>query len=113
MLKWRFMNTGARDGAWNMAVDEVLWRRVREKRSPPTVRLYAWAPATLSVGYGQSIERDIDPRALRRHAKRFFVMDRKRLVWFSLRDRGIAASKEIDASRRARKAAAARHRAGQ
>ncbi|HJM43026.1 MAG: biotin/lipoate A/B protein ligase family protein [Nitrospinota bacterium] len=66
MLKWRFMNTGARDGAWNMAVDEVLWRRVREKRSPPTVRLYAWAPATLSVGYGQSIERDIDPRALER-----------------------------------------------
>ncbi len=56
---------------------------------------------------------DIDPRALRRHAKRFFVMDRKRLVWFSLRDRGIAASKEIDASRRARKAAAAGQRAGQ
>ncbi len=66
MLKWRFMNTGARDGAWNMAVDEVLWRRVQEGRSPPTVRLYAWAPATLSVGYGQSIERDIDPRALER-----------------------------------------------
>ena len=66
MLKWRFMNTGARDGAWNMAVDEVLWRCVQEGRSPPTVRLYAWAPATLSVGYGQSIERDIDPRALER-----------------------------------------------
>ncbi len=49
-----------------MAVDEVLWRRVRVGGSPPTVRLYAWAPATLSVGYGQSIERDIDLDALER-----------------------------------------------
>jgi hypothetical protein len=38
-----------------------------------------------------------------RHAgKRFFVMDRKRLVWFSLRHRGIKASKEIDRARRER-----------
>ena len=34
--------------------------------------------------------------------KRFFVMDRKRLIWFSLRHRGIKASKEIDRARRAR-----------
>ncbi len=35
-------------------------------------------------------------------SKRFFVMDRKRLIWFSLRHRGIKASKEIDRARRAR-----------
>jgi L-alanine-DL-glutamate epimerase-like enolase superfamily enzyme len=44
----------------------------------------------------------IDRRALARWGKRFFVMDRKRLVWFSLRHRGIKASKEIDRARRKR-----------
>lgn len=53
---------------------------------------------------------EIDARALRKHGKRFFVMDHKRLVWFSLRTRGIAASKEIDAARRARRAGTAKGR---
>jgi L-alanine-DL-glutamate epimerase-like enolase superfamily enzyme len=44
----------------------------------------------------------VDRRALARWGKRFFVMDRKRLIWFSLRHRGIKASKEIDRARRAR-----------
>jgi len=44
----------------------------------------------------------IDRRALARWGKRFFVMDRKRLVWFSLRHRGIKASKEINRARRKR-----------
>ena len=46
----------------------------------------------------------IDRRALARHGTRFFVMDRKRLVWFSLRNRGVKASKEIDHVRRKRMA---------
>jgi L-alanine-DL-glutamate epimerase-like enolase superfamily enzyme len=45
---------------------------------------------------------DIDARALRRYGKRYFVMDRKRLIWFALRDRGVAAAREIDAARRKR-----------
>ncbi len=44
----------------------------------------------------------LDRKALARWGKRFFVMDRKRLIWFSLRHRGIKASKEIDRARRAR-----------
>lgn len=43
----------------------------------------------------------IDPKALARHAKRFFVMDKKRLVWFSLRTRGLRSSLEIDRARKA------------
>jgi L-alanine-DL-glutamate epimerase-like enolase superfamily enzyme len=46
----------------------------------------------------------IDRRALRRYGKRFFVMDRKRLVWFSLRRRGLGVSREIDRARKKRKA---------
>jgi L-alanine-DL-glutamate epimerase-like enolase superfamily enzyme len=45
---------------------------------------------------------EIDRRALRKYGKRFFVMDRKRLAFFALRDRGIKASMEIDRTKRAR-----------
>ena len=44
---------------------------------------------------------ELDPRALRRWGTRISVMDRKRLIWFSLRDRGLAVAKEIDRKRRA------------
>lgn len=45
---------------------------------------------------------EIDRTALRKHGKRFFVMDRKRLILFALRDRGLKASREMDAAKRAR-----------
>jgi D-galactarolactone cycloisomerase len=57
---------------------------------------------TLEVPAAPGLGFSIDRRALARYGKRFFVMDRKRLVWFSLRHRGIKASKEIDAARRKR-----------
>jgi L-alanine-DL-glutamate epimerase-like enolase superfamily enzyme len=54
------------------------------------------APTAPGLGF------TIDERALRRFGKRFSVMDRKRLIWFSLRTRGIKVSKEIDQVRRER-----------
>lgn len=51
-------------------------------------------------GLGFTINRNI----LRKYGKRFFVMDRKRLIWFSLRTRGLKVSKEIDRARKERKA---------
>lgn len=42
------------------------------------------------------------PDLPRKHGKRAFVMDRARLVLFALRDRGVKASREIDAAKRAR-----------
>jgi L-alanine-DL-glutamate epimerase-like enolase superfamily enzyme len=53
-------------------------------------------PTTPGLGF------EIDRRALARYGQRFSVMDRKRLVWFSLRHRGIKASREIDHNRRQR-----------
>ncbi len=44
----------------------------------------------------------IDNRALKKHGQHFFKMDRKRLIFFALRDRGIKASKEMDAAKRTR-----------
>jgi len=53
----------------------------------------------------------IDQRALRKYGKRFFVMDRKRLIWFSLRTRGLKVSREIDRVRKEKKARAGSGRA--
>lgn len=44
----------------------------------------------------------IDVKALRKYGKRYFVMDRKRLIWFSLRTRGLSVSREIDRARKER-----------
>jgi L-alanine-DL-glutamate epimerase-like enolase superfamily enzyme len=57
---------------------------------------------TLTVPDAPGLGFTIDKRALRRYGKRFFVMDRKRLVFFALRDRGMKAAREMDAAKRAR-----------
>jgi lipoate-protein ligase A len=41
-------------GDWNMAVDETLVESVADAGTP-TLRLYGWSPATLSLGYFQSL----------------------------------------------------------
>ena len=53
------------DGATNMAVDEAVWLGRRAGASPPTVRFFAWAPPTISLGYGQPLARDVDVEACR------------------------------------------------
>ena len=57
---WRLINTGVSDGATNMAVDEAIMRSVAEDRSPPTLRFYGWAPPCVSVGYSQSVRKEVD-----------------------------------------------------
>ena len=46
-------------GAWNMAVDEAILEATGRRESLPTLRLYAWTPACLSLGYAQPV-RDVD-----------------------------------------------------
>jgi lipoate-protein ligase A len=57
---WRLLVTEPADGATNMAIDEALWRGRRAGTSPPTLRFFAWAPPTVSVGYGQPLDNDVD-----------------------------------------------------
>ena len=40
--------------------------------------------------------------ALRKHGRRFFAMNRRKLAFFALRDRGLKAAKEMDAAKKAR-----------
>src|SRR5262245_21767880 len=60
--QWRLLDTGAADGFTNMAVDEALLELFATEGAPTTVRFYSWSPPALSLGYAQSLERDIDLR---------------------------------------------------
>lgn len=53
MHPWRLLFTPPARGAWNMAVDEAILFHIGRGDSPPTLRLYAWTPACLSLGYAQ------------------------------------------------------------
>lgn len=52
---WRLLRTPPLSGAENMALDEALLRACAEGQSPPTLRLYAWDPPCLSLGYAQPV----------------------------------------------------------
>jgi lipoate-protein ligase A len=62
---WRLLVTEPTDGAANMAIDEALWRGRQAGASPPTLRLFAWSPPTVSLGYGQPLDRHVDLEACR------------------------------------------------
>src|SRR5262245_13851172 len=49
-----------------MAIDEALWLGRRADASPATVRFFAWAPPTVSLGYGQPLDEHVDVLACRR-----------------------------------------------
>lgn len=51
MKTWRYIESGAADGAFNMATDEALAAFCQT--STPIVRFYAWHPFTISIGYHQ------------------------------------------------------------
>lgn len=52
---WRLIEHPPAKGAWNMAVDEAILESVYNGTSPPTLRLYAWQPACLSLGHAQRL----------------------------------------------------------
>ncbi len=52
---WRLIITSPARGAWNMAVDEAILEAIGKDLAPPTLRLYAWEPPCLSLGYAQPI----------------------------------------------------------
>ncbi|MFC2042802.1 biotin/lipoate A/B protein ligase family protein [Chloroflexota bacterium] len=52
---WRLIKTPPAQGPWNMAVDEAVLEAVGKGVVPPTLRLYAWEPPYLSLGYAQPV----------------------------------------------------------
>jgi lipoate-protein ligase A len=61
---WRLLITPPARGPWNMAVDEAVLEAVGSGASLPTLRLYAWDPPCLSLGYAQPVS-DVDLTHLR------------------------------------------------
>ncbi|MCY7913895.1 biotin/lipoate A/B protein ligase family protein [Bacillus haynesii] len=68
---WRFIDSGRQDPAFNMALDEALLYWHSENKIPPTIRFYGWNPPTLSVGYFQNIEKEINLDAVKKHGLGF------------------------------------------
>jgi lipoate-protein ligase A len=61
---WRLLYSPPARGAWNMAVDEAILEHIGRRESIPTLRLYAWQPACLSLGYAQPFA-DVDVARLK------------------------------------------------
>ena len=63
---WRVIENSPTRGAWNMAVDEAILESVTTGAALPTLRLYAWEPACLSLGVAQPFA-EVDEEALATH----------------------------------------------
>lgn len=66
MRQWRLIFDKPMLGSHNMATDEAILQAVGAYQSLPTLRLYAWNPLCLSLGYGQRV-RDVDWSGLEAH----------------------------------------------
>ncbi|MCP3738515.1 lipoate--protein ligase family protein [Rossellomorea sp. BNER] len=69
--KWRFIDSGNCSPSYNMALDEALLDWHSDGRIPPTIRFYGWNPATLSIGYFQKVEKEIDLAKVEEHCLGF------------------------------------------
>ena len=69
--KWRFIDTGSLSPAMNMAIDEAILTVHSEGKTLPTVRFYTWDPATLSIGYFQKAEKEINFEKVREYGLGF------------------------------------------
>ncbi len=57
---WLLLGYGLESGAQNMALDELLARRMQDDPDmPPVLRLYGWKPWAISLGHHQDLD-DID-----------------------------------------------------
>ena len=63
---FRVLETGYGQAAFNMGLDEAVLESVATGAQLPTLRLYGWNPAAISLGYFQKMEEEVDVEACRR-----------------------------------------------
>ncbi|MBE4910472.1 lipoate--protein ligase family protein [Bacillus luteolus] len=68
---WRFIDSGDCSPEFNMALDEALLDWHSEHKIPPTIRFYGWNPPTLSIGYFQKVDKEIDFDAVKKYGLGF------------------------------------------
>lgn len=61
---WRSIPYEMSSPAWNMACDEAIFLNYIQGKAPPTIRFYGWNPPTLSIGFFQDVEREVDLKAI-------------------------------------------------
>ena len=66
MEEWRILPFQKAGAVENMAVDEAVFRTHIRRKNPPTLRFYGWRVPTLSIGYFQDYEKEVDSEACRR-----------------------------------------------
>ena len=59
-MKWRVIDYTENTAPMNMAIDEAVSESIGNSMSKPTIRFYGWKPSAVSIGYFQSLEREID-----------------------------------------------------
>ncbi len=64
---WRFIDFQYYTPEMNMALDEALLYWHSQKQFPPTIRFYGWNPPTLSLGYFQNVEKEINLDKVKKH----------------------------------------------
>ncbi|HHY73044.1 MAG TPA: lipoate--protein ligase family protein [Bacillus bacterium] len=62
---WYFLDSENCTPSFNMACDEALLMWHSEGKIGPTIRFYGWNPPTLSIGYFQTVEKEINLDAVR------------------------------------------------
>lgn len=66
MNTWRYLPYAVSSGAENMAVDEAILQTMAQASDPqPVLRFYGWNPATLSLGYAQSYDKEVNEAVCR------------------------------------------------
>ncbi|KXH87465.1 biotin/lipoate A/B protein ligase family protein [Sporosarcina sp. HYO08] len=68
---WHFINSGKCSPSFNMALDEALLEWNSRGEIGPVLRFYEWEPATLSIGYFQSVDKEIDMEQVEKHGLGF------------------------------------------
>ncbi|MGC8817155.1 MAG: lipoate--protein ligase family protein [Candidatus Hadarchaeum sp.] len=66
-MEWRLLPLRVDDAFMSMAIEEALLRLNSEGKVPNTVRFWRWSPSAVSLGCFQSLEREVDLEAARRH----------------------------------------------
>lgn len=65
MTKWRLIEVAEADAPTQMATDEAIAIARLAEGNPNTIRLYRWRPSAVSVGYFQSLLREVDVEGAR------------------------------------------------
>jgi lipoate-protein ligase A len=60
LLNWRILVDEKKSAAENMAIDEAIMQSVIAGEALPTIRFYDWTRPTLSCGFNQSAEKEVD-----------------------------------------------------